>query len=194
MPSTKLGRAEHGAGEQVVVAAEILRRRVKHQVDAELQRPLVERRREGGVDQRLDPMAPADLGEALHVDDPVVRVGRRLADQHAGRRAESPLRSPVVSRRHRSILRCRNGAGLGQELPRAAVGVVGDDDVGIMREHGVERRRDRRHAAGKEQAVLGALQGRELLLGDALGRVAVAAVLFALDAVLKMVVQLLGIG
>jgi len=40
--------AEHGAGEQIVVAAQIFGRRMKHQIDAELQRPLVERRGVGG--------------------------------------------------------------------------------------------------------------------------------------------------
>ena len=63
-----------------------------------------------------------------------------------------------------------------------------------MREHGVQRGRDRRHAARENQTIFGAFERREFLLSDALRRVAVAAVLFAFDAVLKVVVQLLRIA
>ena len=68
-----LGRAEDGAGHQVVVAAQVLRGRVHDEVDAVLERPLVERRRERRVDDRLHAVAAADLGEALEVEDAVVR-------------------------------------------------------------------------------------------------------------------------
>ena len=68
-----------------------------------------------------------------------------------------------------------------QELPRAPVAVVGDDDMGAAREHGEKRRGHRGHAAGEEQAIPGAFQRGQLVLGDPLGRVAVAPVLVALD-------------
>ena len=57
----------------------------------------------------------------------------------------------------------------------------------------MERRGDRGHAAGKEQAVAGALQRRQLLLRNALRGITVAPVFFPLDAPLKVVVQLLSI-
>ena len=44
----------------------------------------------------------------------------------------------------------------------------------------------------KRRPVLGALEGRQLPLRDALGRVAVAAVLLALDAALEVVRDLAG--
>src|SRR6266436_2809831 len=69
----QLGRSEHRAGEQVVVAAQVLGGGVHHHVDAPLERALVVRRREGGVDDGLHAMAPADSGESLEVEDAVVR-------------------------------------------------------------------------------------------------------------------------
>ena len=71
--------------------AKILRRGVQNEVDAEFQRPLVERRRERCVDDRFYAMPPADIGEALEVNDVVVGVGRRFADEHARGRADRLL-------------------------------------------------------------------------------------------------------
>ena len=69
-------RADHDAGEQVVVAREVLRDRMEHVVDAGLDRPQVVRRRQRGVDQRFDAAVAADLREAIEVDDAEVRVRR----------------------------------------------------------------------------------------------------------------------
>ena len=49
------------AGQQVVVAGEVLRGRVQHVVDAGRDRPQVVRRGQRGVDQRLDAVLAADL-------------------------------------------------------------------------------------------------------------------------------------
>ena len=150
--------AEHRAGEQIVVPAEIFGRRVQHEIDAELQRPLVERRRESRVDQGLDPVPPADVGEALHIDDAIVGIGRRFTDQKPGRRPDRLFDRLIVARRHHRDFDAVAVQSLGQKLPRAPVGIIGHDDMGVMRQHRVQRRRHRRHAAGKEQAVLGAFQ------------------------------------
>src|SRR4029450_9667434 len=82
---------------------------------------------------------------------------------------------------------------LGEKLPGPAIRIVRYDDMGIVRKYGVQGRRDRGHAAGEEQAIPGAFKGGELLFGDVLCRVAVAPVLLALDASLKVVAQLLGV-
>ncbi len=100
----------------------------------------------------------------------------------------------VVAARHRRALDAVAVQRLVQELAGAAIGVVGDDHVRAARQHREERRRDRGHAAREQQAVLGAFERGELLLGDALRRVAVAAVLLALDAALEVVAQLLRVG
>ena len=193
-PIHQLGGPKNGAREQIVVPAEIFRRRVQHEIDTELQRPLVERRCEGGVDESLHAVAPADVGEAFEVDDAVVWIGRRLADEQPRRRANRLLDRLIIARRHYRDFDAVTMQHLGQKLPGAPVRIVRHDHMGIMRKHGVQGRRDRRHAAGEEQAILGAFQRRQFLLGDALGRIAVAPVLLALDASLKVIVQLLGIG
>jgi len=83
---------------------------------------------------------------------------------------------------------------LQEKLARAPVDVVGHDHVRALREHGEQRRRDRRHAAGEQQRVLGVLQGGQLALRHPLGGIAVAAVLLALDAPLEVIGELGGVG
>ena len=82
---------------------------------------------------------------------------------------------------------------LRQELAGAPVRIVGHDHMSVMRKNRIHRRGHRRHAARKQQAIFSAFEGREFLLRDALGRITIASILFALDAVLKVVVQFLGI-
>src|SRR5206468_12867011 len=74
-----------------------------------------------------------------------------------------------------------------------AVRIIGYEDMGILGEGGVQGRSDWGHAAGEEQAVPGTFKRGQLLLGDVLRRVAVAPVLLALDASLKVVAQLPGV-
>ena len=83
---------------------------------------------------------------------------------------------------------------LQHELPRAPVGVVGEHDVRALRQHREQGGGDRRHAAREQQPLLGRLERRQLALRDALRRIAVAAVLLALDAALEVVGELGGVG
>ena len=55
------------------MSAQKFGRRVEHEIDAELERPLVVGRGEGRVDDGLDAVARADVGEALEIEDAVVR-------------------------------------------------------------------------------------------------------------------------
>jgi hypothetical protein len=61
-------------------------------------------------------------------------------------------------------------------------------------QQGQQGGRDRGHAAGEQGARAGGLERGELLLGDGDGRVAVAAVLVALEAALEVVAQLGGVA
>jgi len=47
---------------------------VQHEIDTELERSLVEGRRECRIDERLHPVTAADLGEPLEIEDAVVGV------------------------------------------------------------------------------------------------------------------------
>ena len=187
----ELARAEHGAREQVVVAAEVLRRRVHDQIDAPLERPHVVGRGERGVDHRLHAVPAPDRREPLEVQHAVVGVRRRLAEQHARRGTDGVLQRVVVAGRHGGDLDPVALQRLIEELTRPSIGVVGGDDVRATREHREQRRRHGGHAARKEQAVAGALERRQLGFGDLLRRVAVAAVLDALDLAVEVVLQLL---
>ena len=173
--------------------AKILGRRMQNQIDAELQWPLIKRCCEGGVDERFHAVSPADVREAFEVNDVVVRVGRRFADEHTRGGANRFFHRLIITRRRYRNLDAVAMQHLGEKLPGPAIRIVGYDDVRIVRKHGVQGRRDGGHAAGEEQAVPGTFKGGELLLGDVLGRVAVAPVLLALDASLEVVAQLLSV-
>ena len=81
------GRADDHAGQQIVVAGQVLGGRVQHVVDAGLDRPQVVGRAQRGVDQRFDAVPAAELGEPLQIDDAQVRIGGRFADQQPRGRA-----------------------------------------------------------------------------------------------------------
>ena len=138
-------------------------------------------------------MAAPDLGEPLEVDDAVVRVRRRLAEDEARRPPDGLLHPLVVPGGHRRDLDPVPAQDLVEELPGSPVRVVGHDDVGALGEHREERRGDGGHAAREQEALLGALQSRELPLRHALGGVAVPAVLVTLDAALEVVRDLLAV-
>src|SRR5690242_8874178 len=186
----QVGGAEHRAGQQVIEAAQVLGGGMHHEVDAPLERALVVGGGERGVDHRLHPVAPPDPGEALQVQDAVVGIGGRLAHQHPGGRLDRILQRLVVPRRHRGDLDAVAREGLVEELAGAPVAVVGHHHVGAAREHREQRGGHRPHPAREEQAVARTLQRRELGLRDALGRVAVAAVLDPLDLAVEVVLQL----
>ena len=190
----QLGRAQHRPGQEVVVAAQVLGGRVHDHVHSPLERPLVVRGREGGVDDRLHAVPPADGREPLQVEDAVVRIGGRLAHQHPGGRPDRVLERLVVARGHGGDLDAVARERLVQELPGAPVAVVGDHHVGAAREHGEERGGHRAHPAREEQALPRPLERGQLELRGALGRVAVAPVLDALDLAVEVVLQLLGVG
>ena len=166
---------------------------MKNKIDSELHWPLVKRCCEGGVDERLHAVPPANIGEAFQVNDVVIWVGRRLADKHPRGGTNRLCHRLIITRRHYRYLDAVAMQHLGEKLPGPAIRIVRYDDMRIVRKHGVQGRRDGGHAAGEEQAIPGAFKGGELLLGDVLCRVAVTPVLLALDASLKVLAQLLGV-
>src|SRR6187399_1706923 len=60
--------ARHDAAEHVIVTAQVFGGAVHDEIDAEAQRPTVDRRGKSGVHHRLDaPVAPHDRGDLLEV-------------------------------------------------------------------------------------------------------------------------------
>ena len=95
----------------------------------------VERRREGCVDDGFYAMATPDIGEALEVNDAVIRVGRRFADERARGRADGLLDRLVIARRNHGDFDTVAVQDLGEKLPGAAVGVVCHDNMRSVRQH-----------------------------------------------------------
>src|SRR4051794_1526953 len=103
------------------MAAEVLRGRMEHEVDAEFQRPLIERCGKSRIDHRLYPMPAADVGESFEIDDAVVRIGWRLTYQYAGRGTQRLFDGLVVARRSHRDFDSITMQRLAEKLPRAPV-------------------------------------------------------------------------
>src|SRR5439155_11301198 len=113
----------HGAGKQVVVATQILGGGMHDEVHAPLERTHVVRGGEGGVDDRLHTVPAAYRREPLEVEDAVVGVRRRLADQHAGGGPDRVLQRLVVAGLHGGDLDAVPVERLVEELARAPITV-----------------------------------------------------------------------
>jgi hypothetical protein len=123
---------------------------MQNQIDTELQRPLIKWRRKRRIDNRLYTVPPTDVGKALQINNIIVWIGRRFADQNARGRSDRSFNSLVVagpSHRHFDAITVQH---LSEKLTSPAVRIICDNDMGPMGEHGKQRRRDCGHAAGKE--------------------------------------------
>ena len=173
--------------------AQVFGRGMQNQINAELERPLVKRRGKRRIDNRLDPMTTADFTEALEIDDVVVRISRRFAYEHARGRTDRSFYSLIVAGSSHRDFDAITVQHLREKLTSPAIRVVCDNHMRSVRENGKERGCNCGHTAGKQQAILGPFELRQLLLGDTLRWVAITAVLLALDTSLKMVAKLIGI-
>ena len=121
----------------------------------------------------------------------VVRISRRFADEHARGRTDRSFYSLIVAGSSHRDFDAITVQHLRQKLTSPAIRVICDNHMRSVRENGKERGRNCGHAAGKQQAIFGAFELRQLLLGDTLRRVAITAVLLALDTSFKMVAKLM---
>ena len=151
------------AADAVAVAVEVFRRAVRDQVGAELDRPLDVRAGERVVDDQLGVMAMGEVGRGAEIRQPHHRIGRRLDEQHLGRRRHRPL--DLVEVRgvdvgERELVAPQH---LVEQPEGAAVGVVGDDHVVARLEHRRDRA-DRGHARGEGEPFLAGLDRCEVAL------------------------------
>ena len=102
--------AEDDAAEAAALAVDVLGRRIDHAVGAELERALVERRREHVVDHERRAGRMRDLGDRLDVDHLERRVGRAFEEEGLGVRPHrvAPLRRGRC--RRPASRRCRSAA------------------------------------------------------------------------------------
>ena len=70
------------------MSPEVLGGAVEDEVDAEVEGALVDRRREGAVDQDLEPPLPGEVDQFLQVDDVQMRVGGRFGEDQPGLRPQ----------------------------------------------------------------------------------------------------------
>ena len=156
---------QHGAAHRVAMAADIFGERVDDEIGAECQRPGRYRRCEGRVDHHIaDAALMGELRQSRDVGEPHDRIGRSLDPQHCGLAADR--RCDHVE------IRCIDGRDLdaearqavANELRRADIIGVGDDEVIAGAEAAEEEGTRRRHAGGIALAGLGIFEGRELVL------------------------------
>ena len=145
----------------VAVAVQILRRAVQHHVGAELDRPLNRGAGERVVDDELCAVAVGELGGRRQVRQGEHGVGRRLDEQQLRRRLEGAGgRVEIAGVDVREVQPVPPQDALEVAI-RAAVRVVGDDDVIARGEKGGDRR-DGRHARGERERALAALNRRDV--------------------------------
>ena len=182
------------AADDRAVAAEELGGRVDDDVGAVLERADEVRRRDRVVDDERDARLVRDVGDELDVEDVDLRVADRLGEEQLGVRSDgaAPLVGVVLVLDERGLdaeLRER----VLEEVVRAAVDRRRRDDV-------VARLRDVQHgerlgrlARGDEQGAGAALERREALLDDRLGRVLDARVDVAELGEREQVLRVLGV-
>src|SRR4051812_7048392 len=121
-------------------------------------------------------MRALGLGERRQIDDPQVRVGRRLGQDHARTLGDRSGHARYVTRGDDRALDAEAAEPLRDERARAAVAIAGEDDMIALLQQREERRGDGGHAAAEERGVLAALERSKLLLRGAYGGIAVAPV------------------
>ena len=156
--------------QEVRVAPEVLRRAVDDQVDAEAQRVLQRRRREGVVAHADRVVGLRDHGELPQVGDLHEGVRGRLHPQHLRLRAKGILDVDEVPQVHEGGLDAVPAHDPREDPVDAAVAVIRHYGVIAFLEEG-EGRRDRAHAAREAKGLLALLEGREALLERIAGRV-----------------------
>src|SRR6059058_889183 len=135
-----VGVHDHHSADHVAVAVQVFGGRVKHDVGAQLERPLEAGRREGVVHDAPRVGVMRDLAHGLEVAQPHHRVGRRLGvDQPgAGRHGRGDVAG--VSSIHEAEFQPVPGPDMGHLPVRAAVHVLAAHDVIPVRqqlEHGI---------------------------------------------------------
>mmetsp|Transcript_2765 Transcript_2765/g.11277 ORF Transcript_2765/g.11277 Transcript_2765/m.11277 type:complete len:425 (+) Transcript_2765:227-1501(+) len=186
--------ADDRAGQNVVVPAEVLGSGVDDEVGAVLERLEVDGRGEGSVDAHEASLGFAQLGNALDVHAPQVRVRRGLGEvERAVVLIERLLESVVIGRVQHRAGHAHLGHESLHELPGPPVAVSGGDDVPVRGDEREEHADGGVHPGRGQEAVLAALQQANLLLARLRGRVTVPAVLERSVVALLIVDELLGV-
>ncbi|CAB5370589.1 unnamed protein product [Rhizophagus irregularis] len=170
---------QHAACDQIAMAAGIFGQRVDDDIGTMFERLEPERAEEGVVDRdrwfRALEDRVAARGHGLNVDQRVGRVGGAFEiDQRdiAGRRLAHHRIDLLARRARRKIEPMHAEAAENARDQRLGCGIKrpGMDDRVAGLDHRQEQRRDRRHAAGKDQSVLGLFPYAQAIFEDFLIR------------------------
>ena len=156
-------REHQCASLHVAVTAEVLGARVQHDVGAELQGPLQDRRPEGSVHDELRARAMSDLGDGGDVDDVHQRIGRSLHPDQPCVGSDRVAQRAQVAHVHELGLASPALEHFGADDPEGVIDVVVEEDVAPVGER-LEVRTPRRHPRGEGQRRGASLQRRERLL------------------------------
>ena len=190
------GAAADGAGEQVVVAAQVLGAGMDHQIGAQRDRALVHRGGEGAVDDQVRSGAGvARAGEQREIRHAQVGVGGRLREDHLGpTRAERSAQPGLVAGLYERRFHAEPDEEAGDELAGAPIAVAGEDDVIAGLEQLEQGGGRGGHAAREEGGAFRALERGDLLLRRAHGGIPVPPVLLALEVAGEVPLDLRGVG
>ena len=159
----------HQTADDDAVAAQELRRRVHHEVRAELERLAEPRRGEGGIDEERHGGGMGGRGNGGNVQHFEAGVAQRLAEHQLRvrphRRGEGFRRARINERRLDAKPRQR----IFQEIVRTAIQGARRDDVIPRRANGGDGEMQRRLAAGHRDGANAALQRAHTLLEHRVG-------------------------
>ena len=167
------------SGDHVAVAVQVLGHRVRDDVDAELQRPLEVRSREGVVADGDHVALAGDVSQRGKVADLQHRIGGRLHPEQLRVRPEGALHRAGVGHVDVGLFDSEPLEHLVGEPEGSAVEIVAEHDV-IARGEQMQDRIRRRQSAGEGEGVLAVLQRRQAALQRIARRIPRARVLEAL--------------
>ena len=144
--------AGHAARDQVRVAVQVLGRAVDHEVEAHLDGPQVDRRREGAVDEGGEAVRARETHDALQVGHLQPRVGERLHVDGFGLGTERRLPAGRARRVDEGVREAEVLQVVRHEGVRAAVQRVLGDEVAAAAQRDEQRGRDGRHPARRHEA------------------------------------------
>mmetsp|Transcript_29096 Transcript_29096/g.82008 ORF Transcript_29096/g.82008 Transcript_29096/m.82008 type:complete len:358 (+) Transcript_29096:482-1555(+) len=187
--------AGNAAGEDVIVAGQVLGGGVEDEVGAKVKHPLVNGGGKGAVNAHEGTLLVAHLADGGDVHAPQVGVCGRLGEVEGH---FVFVQGPLEGFQVRGVDDGGRDAHLREhrldELPGAAVAVRGGDNVATGRDQGEQHCGGGVHARGGQQAVLSSLQRHDLRLTGAGGRVAIPAILVGSIIALLIVDELLRVA
>lgn len=161
--------ADEGAARKIRVSADVFRGGVHDEIDAVIERPLENGRRERRVAGSHDVAGPGERGDRGEIGDLERGVGRRFDPDETRGGANSSLDGGEVGEIDGRRFESGFGEDFAEKFADAVVDLVGDDEV-IARLERLEDGVDRGHAAREAKSLSATLEiGEAFFQGLAIG-------------------------